>query len=158
MGDEKTAGPAEQFSFDENLDEHRHCMQIVSDVESCLDRPPDREGAWIGCLLEKLPVLTDTLRDHFKGEMKGDLYRELPKRFPRFADRLKRLAAEHGEILQMARAAHESGKALQGASEIHELRQFNARVQLLIASIRRHEAEENEIMMRAYWNELGEGD
>jgi hypothetical protein len=129
-------------------------MRLVSEVESCLDRPPDRNGCWLGCLIEKLPVLTETLRAHFEGEQRSTLYCEIPIRFPRYAERLTRLATEHDEIIELALVAHERAKTLHGA-EVHDLRQFNARVQLLIARIRRHEAEENEIMMRAYWNELG---
>ncbi len=43
-------------------------------------------------------------------------------------------------------------------SRIHSLREFNAGVQLLIASIRRHEAEENEVVLSAHWQEYGAGD
>ena len=51
----------------------------------------------------------------------------------------------------------EMGRTLR-QPEIHELRELNAHVQLFIATIRRHEAEENEIIMGAYWDELGAAD
>ena len=44
------------------------------------------------------------------------------------------------------------------SAETLRVQEFRARVALLIATIRRHEAEENEIIMEAYWDELGAAD
>lgn len=155
-GKEEKTG-AERGSLDATLDEHHECMRLVADVEACLGESPDREGRWIGRLLPRLHTLTETLRAHFCQEEQAALYREVPEKFPQFAERLERLAAEHGEIMQ--RATELLGKA--GSldhSHIHSLREFNAGAQLLIAAIRRHEAEENEVVLSAHWQEYGAGD
>jgi hypothetical protein len=144
-------------SLDDTLHEHKDLMQSVTDVETCLDTPPDREGRWIAALLEKLPALSETLRCHFSVEQEGALYREIPERFPRFAQRLEQLAREHREILEIAEDVIARAGEL-GGSRIYEQRELNARVQLLVATIRRHEAEENEIIMSANWDEVGAGD
>ena len=149
---------AHDSSLDAILDEHRDCMRVVSEVEACLDESPDRDGRWIGRLLPRLEVLSDRLRSHFQEEEQAALYREVPERFPRFADRLRRLAVEHTEIVGRATDLVRQAKALD-QSRIHQLREFNAGVQMLVASIRRHEAEENEIVLGAHWREFGgEGD
>ena len=142
---------------DETLEEHRGCMRVVAEVEECVDRQPDREGAWLGRLVECLPRLASTLRAHFQVEQEGPLYRKLPVSFPRFAHRLEQLEAEHVRILEavdgiVARARDMSD------GRVHEMRELNAQVQLLIATIRRHEAEENEIVVQAHWDEVGVGD
>jgi hypothetical protein len=144
-------------SLDATLHEHRDVMQAVAEVEACLDTPPDREGEWVRRLLGSLPELADTLRCHFSAEQEGALYREVPERFPRFAHRLETLGREHGEILRTADDVIASAKSLRGA-RIYEQRELNARVQLLVATIRRHEAEENEIILSANWDEVGAGD
>lgn len=158
MGENRTGETPDRSSLDATLDDHRDCMRVVSEVEACLDEHPDREGRWMGRLLPRLEALEGRLRTHFHEEEQAALYREVPERFPRFADRLQRLAAEHGEILARAGDLVRRAAGL-NHSRIHELREFNAGVQLLIASIRRHEAEENEIVLNAHWQEFGgEGD
>jgi hypothetical protein len=132
-------------------------MRVVGEVESCLDERPDREGRWMGRMLPKLETLASKLRSHFREEEQAALYCEVPERFPRFADRLRRLASEHEQILDRASDLVRRAGTL-NHTRIHELREFNAGVQLLVASIRRHEAEENEIVLSAHWQEFGEGD
>jgi hypothetical protein len=140
------------------LDDHRDCMRVVSEVEACLDDAPDRGGRWMGRLLPRLEALADRLDKHFREEEQAALYREVPERFPRYAERLRKLAAEHTEIVDRATDLVRRARTLD-RSRIHQLREFNAGVQLLVASIRRHEAEENEVVMGAHWQEFGgEGD
>ena len=144
-------------SLEGTLDEHRDLVQIVAEVEACLDRPPDREGHWIDALVEKLPTLVDSLRCHFVAEQQGALYCEVPLKFPRFAERLEQLAQEHGKILEAADDVIARSKTV-GRAHIYEQRELNARVQMLISTIRRHEAEETEIILSAHWDEMGTGD
>jgi len=138
------------------LDEHRECMALVAEIERCLDRTPDARG-WLDELRDKLPRLADKLVHHFEDEESHYLYREVPLTFPRFASTLDKLKSEHAEILDAARATIDRTRTLRSA-EMHELRELNARIQLLVATIRRHEAEENEILLRAYWHDVGAGD
>jgi len=145
-------------SLQDTLDDHQDCMRMVAEVESILDRQPDREGRWIGSLLETLPTLADRLRAHFRAEEQAALYRELPVSKPRLAPRIEKLAAEHDEMLASVDKVIRRARGIAEPAEIHQLRELNALVQLLVATIRRHEAEENEIIMGAYWDELGAAD
>jgi len=142
---------------EETLAEHRDAMEVVSSVEGCLDRHPDLEGGWIGRIRDELPRLSDTLRAHFAVEQEGPLYRQLPVSHPRFADRLARLEAEHARILSSIEEVTRQAEELRDP-QMYEVREFNAAVQLLVATIRRHEAEENEIILSAHWDEVGAGD
>ena len=52
---------------------------------------------------------------------------------------------------------------LRKAERLHEpetldLRELSAHVQLFAARFRRHEAAENELVVEAYWNDIGVGD
>jgi hemerythrin-like domain-containing protein len=156
--DEKGTGmEGDRTSLDATLDDHRECMRIVAEVEACLDDRPDRDGRWMRRMLPRLEAMTDKLRSHFEEEEQAALYREVPEKFPRFAERLERLAAEHSQILASAADLLQHAGKL-NHTRIHELREFNAGVQLLVARIRRHEAEENEVVLGAHWQECGEGD
>jgi len=140
---------------DETLAEHRDAMHVVSSVEDCLDRHPDREGGWIAQIREELPRLADTLRHHFEVESKGPLYRQLPRSHPRFAERLHRLETEHERILGSVEEVTRKADTLHDPPP-PEIREFNAAMQLLVATIRRHEAEENEIILSAHWDEVAD--
>jgi len=141
----------------EVLDEHRECMRKVLALEEILDHTPDGEGAWLGSLNERLGDLEATLSAHFEDEAEGHLFGEMPTKYPRFATRLEALEKEHADILVQIAALRTRARTLR-KPELYELRELNARAQLLVATIRRHEAEENEIILSAYWEEFGGGD
>jgi hypothetical protein len=142
---------------DETLDEHSGCMKLVAEVEDCLDRRPDNPKAWVAELRGKLARLDGALRKHFQGEEAGPIFRSLPTRHPRLAEPLAALEAEHAVMLDELTAVLGRAEALE-SPEVFELRELNARVQLFVARIRRHEAAENELVIQAYWDEVGVGD
>jgi len=138
---------------------HRGVMQAILGVEACLDRHPDADGIWLGTLRAELPRLVETLERHFDEEQTGPLYQSVPLAHPRFAERLRVLEAEHETLLAGARAGADRAHRLGPRGvELHELRALNGEIQLLVARIRRHEAEENEIVLEAHWGEVGGGD
>jgi len=157
MDDKKPKGPEGADIVEETLEEHRGCMAVVAEVERCLDRQPDREGEWLGRLRDTLPKLATTLRAHFRVEQEGPLYSKLPISSPRFAHQLEKLEAEHLRILETVDSVVARTRELQ-AAPMYEMRELNAQVQLIVATIRRHEAEENEIVIQAHWDEVGVGD
>lgn len=142
---------------DATLDDHRETMRAVSTIEAQLDRGPGANGDWVLGLLEELPRLCETLRCHFSEEQEGPLYRSLPVTHPRLATRLAKLEAEHSTVLAAIEEAIRRGRELSDP-QLYEMREYNAQLQLLIARIRRHEAEENEIILEAHWDEVGTGD
>jgi len=142
---------------DVTLEEHRACMEVVSEVEAILDRQPDREGRWLDEIRGKLPTLRRTLEAHFRGEEDGPLFRQLPIQSPQLSGRLSRLADEHEGILRSVDDLVARADALE-EPEVYQLRELNAQVQLLVATIRRHEAEENELVLQSNWDEIGTGD
>jgi hypothetical protein len=96
------------------------------------------------------------MREHFEAEEEGPLF-ELPLRRPRFATRLEALKDEHPRLLAEAVRITEIVAGMRNA-ELFELREINARIQLFVARLRRHEATENELIYEAYWDDIGCGD
>lgn len=157
MSDKPLAETQEKTRFQGTLDEHRECMEYVVALEACLDQRPDDSERWIGGLLDHLPGLARTMREHFEAEEKGPLFTELPKRRPTVGARINALKEEHPRLLtEIDRIIEITGGMRQ--AELYELREINARIQLFVARLRRHEATENEIIFEAYWDDVGVGD
>lgn len=157
MADDDASTPHDGL-VGETLDEHRTCMRVVTDLEGFLATPADSDGRWVEGLIERLDRLCGTLKAHFEAEQNGPLFRRLPLAKPRLAGRLNRLEKEHAEILDAGRATRERANGLEEGAAPYQLHELNARVQLLIAKIQRHESEENEIVLDAHWSDLGLGD
>ena len=158
MSDRDVAGvPVPQSELTETLDEHKACLKLVEAVEDCLTHPPDLEGRWVATLLERLRPLRVGLKDHFVSEEKGALFGSLPLSKPRLARQLDALKAEHPALLQRLERIIAQAEGLDDP-EIYHLRELNAAVQLFVATLRRHEAAENEIVVHSLWDELGTGD
>ncbi len=138
----------------EALDEHRECMRVVAELEGCLDRPPDSPQAWLGTVRDCLLRLRHSLTEHFGEEGESWLYREVPLRRPRFAPALERLEGEHPDILKALDEVLEKTR-IGAKAERHHLRELNGFVQLFTAKLRRHEAEENEILVAAALEDTG---
>ncbi|NIP64333.1 MAG: hypothetical protein GTN96_07355 [Gammaproteobacteria bacterium] len=126
-------------------------------LEECLDRRPEDAGRWIGGLMQHLPGLARTMREHFEAEEEGALFTDLPKRNPMVHERLRVLREEHPKLQREVERIIEIIGGMREA-ELYELREINARVQLFIARLRRHEATENELIFEAYWDDYGTGD
>jgi hypothetical protein len=142
---------------EEVLDEHRECMKLVAALEACLDRRPEPAEEWLGEVRACLGSLRGSLVEHFREETEGWLYREMPLRRPRFAPALERLESEHPEILRELDEVAARAAALSDP-ERHHLRELSGHLHLLTARLRRHEAEENEILIAAAVEETGQGD
>ena len=153
-GEEKHPDPS---LLDETLDEHAGCMQVVSELEKCLNPSPDDPRCWLADLDRRLADLETALRRHFEGEESGPLFRSLPLQHPRLAEPLARLEAEHTMMLDDLAVVQRRVETLEDPQDF-ELRELNARVLLVVARIRRHEAAENELVIEAYWSEIGVGD
>ena len=137
------------------LDEHHQCMKLASQVESLLRA--DHDGAWAESLHERLGILREALAKHFHGEETGYLFVGLPEAYPRFGNRLDRLKAEHGPMLEALDEVRGQAATLGGGGNT-DAKALRRRVLAVLSMLRRHEAEENEILYCAHWDDLGEGD
>jgi len=142
---------------EQTLEEHGSCMKLVAEVERCLDRSPEDVQGWLADLRRALSSLKDAMHEHMKVEETGPIFRKLPERYPRLAAPLARLESEHPELERNIGEVLERAQALDNP-ELFDLRELNARVQLFVARLRRHEAAENEIVLEAYWDDFGGGD
>lgn len=142
------------------LRDHRHMIRTLHKIEEALDAAEGGKApsGWSARLARLLTDLRAEIEPHFAAEERLDgFFDELRTSFPRFARRLDRLEAEHPRIIEAVSAA--AGGAVElapgdaaGASEVARA------VRLAIATLRRHESEENELIQRAYCRMEGAGD
>jgi hemerythrin-like domain-containing protein len=154
---EAAGRPKGRQSWKELLEEHREAKRLVRALEETLDRPSDEREEWAVDVAAAVEALLANLRPHFKSEETGCLYREVPVDVPHLADRCCALASEHDELMRGFEAAIESTRDLASGGG-GAPRAIEGRLRRLIATLRRHEAEENEILIAAYWDDLGAGD
>lgn len=157
MTDPADRDPAAENLVDQTREEHRSCMQLVTDVEQLLDRRPDDPDAWLTELVDGLTQLRDELKEHFDAEAVGPMFRALPISHPRLSARLAQLEGEHPSMLRTLDELLAKARGIE-RPELAQLRELNSLTQLFSARIRRHEAAEYELVMEAHWDDVGTGD
>ena len=157
MTDQRDEQGSDPSLLEQTLHEHEGCMQLLTDLEACLDRRPYDAKRWPTELKEKLVRLSTALREHFECEESGALFRRIPERHPALAAPLAQLEAEHPKMLEALDTLLRKAEMLD-EPEMVDLRELSAHVQLFAARFRRHEAAENEVVIEAYWNDVGVGD
>lgn len=150
-------GPAKSDPRNLVLEEHRTLTTRVSQLDDLAAQGAKRGPGW-SLELNKLTLdVLEHLKMHFSGDAEGNLFAEISMSCPHFSGRLASLAAEHSKILESFRqVAERAGSHEAGDGEAE--RRLCLQAQAAVATLRRHEAEENEIIMRAYWEDLGAPD
>ena len=134
------------------LSEHKDLRGVLQALEQHLEQPADSDR-WLEHLREALSGLVDLCSDHFAVEEETGLHVELREQSPRLAFRLEKLVSEHDGILDTLRklVTDLPAKAV-GPNEANPCKD---RVQRALETVRSHERAESEIMMDAYWDDLG---
>ena len=138
------------------LEEHRRITGLLARLETATNEPMVRPG-WSQELAGMLGELIALLKEHFSGEAETKFFQELMETEPRLSNLITKLAMEHSGIVKAFSEAGEMAQRLDVADE-SEVSKVKRKVQLAVATLERHEAEENELIMRAYWEDIGAAD
>ncbi len=137
------------------LEEHRELVRHVSELD---DFAAGVAGAgWGPELGRKAATVTEHLKQHFSGDAEGTFFADVAKQAPHLIGKLTGLTSEHAEILNEFRQVAEQAAALDG-SDMAAASRLATRTRRAVATLRRHEAEENELIFNAFWDDLGGGD
>ena len=146
--------------FDEKhaiLDEHRHVMEVVARVDECLWNSAPRDKAWGTELARRVGSVVEQLKLHFSGNAERSMFEELAHTAPHLIGKLRNLGAEHDQILTDFRRVAEMALEVD-VTDSEAATRLAALARKAIAKLRRHEAEENEIVLDAVLEDLGGGD
>ncbi len=137
------------------LEEHRELVRHVSELD---DFAAEAAGAdWGAELGRKAATVREHLKHHFSGDAEGTFFADVARQAPHLIGKLTGLTSEHAEILNEFRQVAEQAAALDG-SDMAAASRLATRTRRAVATLRRHEAEENELIFNAFWDDLGGGD
>lgn len=138
------------------LSEHQHIRRQVDALESALDKRNQGGSAWLDELVPLLRELSTGLASHFRGE-EAEFFEDVSRRLPRHSATVERLIEQHKRLTQdFASVADQAGALNTSGSEGVE--QFATSLTKTLKLLRTHEEQENELMLVAYWQDLGEAD
>ncbi len=140
--------------FDREILDHRKLVGMLQELENWLEIPPEHFRAWIETLGTKLTEVMLALKPHFKREEDSPLFREVPINFPRFAGTIDRLMAEHQQFIDDIEDITDMLESLEHPRQAH-VWEMACKTKLVVASLRRHASEENEVLQKAYWEDVG---
>lgn len=134
------------------LSEHKNLRALLRELEQHLQQPAG-SGAWLENLRQALFGLVDLCSEHFKLEEQTGLHVELREQSPRLASRLEKLLSDHGRILEgLRQLVADLPTESMAPSDTEPLKE---RILGVMETVREHERAENEVMMDAYWEDLG---
>lgn len=154
--------PGDKRVLDAVVQEHRELRETIQGLQRLLEQPLPESGSeparsWADRLATQLQALRETLAAHFRQEQDSGLFETLAREFPRAADRLGALQAEHDQILSHLAATPEAilsfaqGRPATGDDP-------RVRANELLGQLARHEAAETELIGRLHSEDLGTGD
>ena len=134
------------------LAEHEELRALLRALEQQV-RQSAGSDAWLENLRDTLSRVVDLCSEHFRLEEQAGLHVELREQSPRLAFRLEKLVSDHSRILEaLQKLVTELPTESIASGGVDPLRE---RVLGALEAVREHERAENEIMMEAYWQDLG---
>lgn len=143
-------------ALEQQLRRHAESQRVVHDLESCIARTADPVDDWVPRLQGCFVKFATVIRSQLEREERGSLYRELPTRSPRLANRITRLGREHRRIRdELDLMTGRVGALARAPDAVTEVR---GRVLQLVTDLKSLEDKETELLQSAYWRETGVGD
>lgn len=136
------------------LAEHKQLAQDVAAVDDWAATGTPRNSSWGAEMSKRAATAVEHLKHHFGGKAEQELFEDFLERSPHLSDRLKKLTAEHAVIIHELKDVAEQSKKAAGK----ELDRVARKARAAVALLRRHEAEENELILRSVFDDVGVGD
>lgn len=138
------------------LSEHQHIRRQVDALELALDKRVQGGRAWLDEVAPLLGELATGLVSHFKGE-EAEFFTDVNKRLPRQVSTVERLIEQHQGLSKDFETVARQMTTLD-PQQSDAVEQFAALLSRVLKQLRAHEEQENELMLVAYWQDLGEAD
>jgi hypothetical protein len=129
---------------------HATLLEHLRDLEKAVDPTHDHSVADVAAQLDAVIV---EIREHFRAEEHGGLLDRLPKAEPRFGHTVRRLIAEHRSLAESLDALIEIAATIDRLTP-----EFREKVFSWIHRVRRHEIDEDDLILEAYSRDLGNAD
>jgi len=138
------------------LSEHQIIRRQVDALQLGLEKRADGGRAWLDEVAPIVSDLTKGLLSHFKGE-ETIFFIDVKTRLPRHLATVERLIEQHRGLARDFETVASEVVGLD-PSKSDAVEQFAALLTKALKQLRVHEEQENELMLSAYWQDLGESD
>lgn len=132
--------------------EHEHLRELLGDIHKNLCEP----AAEVELVVEQLRTLCGKLESHFQTEEEEGFFTQITEQAPRLADQATLLCEEHIEMLDEAKSI--AAKAEHCKKPLDLLCEVKPAFHEFSKQLMHHESEENEMLQKAYWEDIGPGD
>ncbi len=139
---------------EEAFREHAEISEGVAEFEKWLGRSEGAGAEWAALLCERLLPLVKILKSHFASEECSNLYADMHIRAPGFADAVERLFDEHYDMIREIESLVRASRSIESTFDC-DREELTRRARRIIFALRRHEAEENEILYQACCDDAG---
>ncbi len=132
--------------------EHEELRELLGAIHKSLttDNPSPAQ------VREQLVVLCNNLESHFQTEENAGFFTEITEKAPRLCNQADKLTHEHESMLEEARAL--TNLALRCTEPESLSNEVLPMFHEFSKHLMHHESEENEMMQKAYWDDIGSGD
>lgn len=139
------------------LSEHQQIRRLVDGIERSLDRRGLDQKTWLQMAAPLIDELSRGLVAHFAGE-EVELFQDVKERLPRHIPTVELLTLQHKSLTQEFAGLRElfGSSVASGITETDE--ELVTRLKDALGLLRAHEEQENELMLLAYCQDLGETD
>ncbi|MGC4068162.1 MAG: hemerythrin domain-containing protein [Polyangiaceae bacterium] len=136
------------------LSEHQHIRRMVDTLESAIEKRSLGGVEWLDEVRPVLIELAKGLPSHFSGE-EAEFFGDVTRRLPRHAPTVERLVEQHRRLsIDFEKSA--SDATTLDATHTDVVDGFLTLLSKSLRLLRAHEEQENELMLVAYWQDLGE--
>lgn len=136
--------------------EHECIKRDMGDIkeEVTKDIAPQDFSDWRMEFVWRLRDFRNHLLKHFDLEEEGGFMNEILSEAPEAMNKVKKLEAEHGQIISNVDGILADLKEMQ-QKEISRFEEVRNRVTQLLTTVRNHEEAENDLIQKVYYQEYG---
>lgn len=133
------------------LDEHKRMSAHLEAVDEWAAEGVEHKAGWRAELAPRTGTLVEHLKVHFSSPAEAGVFDDMQRRTPHLLDKLSSLTREHATILAELRDLAELAARAGGPDG----KKLAAKARAIVASVRRHKSEENELILRGMYDDLG---
>ena len=132
--------------------EHEELRDAIKSIHTTLADPDSASTL----LAEQLASCCEKLESHFRTEEDGGFFAEITNSAPRLSDQADKLCHEHETMLNEAKTVRDQTRRL--ADSEGDRKGISAAFHAFSKQLMHHESEENDMLQKAYWEDIGPAD
>jgi hemerythrin-like domain-containing protein len=139
------------------LSEHQQIRRLVDRLEGLAEMRGRDASEWLSEVRPVLEELAVGIVPHFAGE-EAQFFHDVNQRLPQHKETVASLISQHETLGQDFVALRRMLLDSIATEDPPSIQRFADRMYHLLDTLRQHEEQENELMLLAYWQDLGEDD